>query len=250
MSCRWLVGRYGKLIDDAIHKALHPTTTNHRKQIQGPDKEIPLLLTFNPNNPQITNQLSNLFQSLKSHHLTKNIYKNSSLKICRRQPPNLKKLLTRAKIPSPNQNSHTHSTKRCNRNRCKCCESLIECSTFTFPHNNKTIKIQHNTTCLSKFIVYALLCGKCKKHYIGLTTTYLCSRVTLHRTHINHPTEAPLFVSKHIAQCAQNQNPPFLILPIYQIQDQCITTLRRMEKFFIQKLKPPLNVHQSLTTTT
>ena len=231
-----------QLVDNAISKALtslqQVSTTQRDQPI---DITIPLILTFNPNNPNITNQVSQAFHSLKSHNQTRDIYKNSSVQICKRQPPNLKKLITSAKTTTTNATTNNIRTQKCNRHRCKCCEILIEKDEFLFTQVNKTFKIKHNLTCTSKFVIYALVCNKCKEYYIGLTTNYLCSRITLHRQHVNNPSSAPLNVSKHIAQCARELDLKFSVFPFYHVQNHCLTTLRRMESHFIHTLKPRLN---------
>ena len=219
-----------KLIDNAIEKALNiPQNILRIPKQQRNQQEISLTLTFNPNNPIVTNSMNYFFQMLKTNNQTKDIFQNSTLRICKRQPPDLKKLLTKATIHPKHSQFHNSSVKKCNRNRCKCCEEIIEGNFFFFSKVNKNFFVRQNMDCLTKFVVYTLICNNCKNYYIGLTSNSLCSRVTLHRQHINNPSLAPLSVSKHIATCSKDLSSKFSIFPIYHVSKHCLTTLRRME---------------------
>ena len=230
-----------KLVENAISKSLSiPQNILRISRKSNNHNKLPLTLTFNQNNPNITGNIMNIFQTLKIHENTEQIFKNSSLQICRRQPPNLKRLLTKAKI-QPSSNENSVGVLKCNRPRCKCCEIIVQDNNFFFSQCNKTFKVKNELNCLSKFVIYTLICKKCQKYYIGLTTNHLCSRITVHRQHVNNPTTAPLNVSRHIAECAKDLDPKFAVFPFFQVANQCLTTLRRMESHFIKTLKPELN---------
>ena len=127
------------------------------------------------------------------------------------------------------------------KTRCKCYLNIIEGSCLHFPQTNKNFKVSSNLNCLSKFVIYTLICNGCKQYYIGLTTNSLCARMTTHRQQIHDPELCHLKVSKHIHSCAQHLNIKFSVFPIYQVRNRDITNLRRKETHFITHLKPTLN---------
>ena len=73
-----------KLIDNAIEKALNiPQNILRIPKQQRNQQEISLTLTFNPNNPIVTNSMNYFFQMLKTNNQTKDIFQNSTLRICK-----------------------------------------------------------------------------------------------------------------------------------------------------------------------
>ena len=149
-------------------------------------------------------------------------------------PPNLKKLLTSAKLPTDNQPNMCNVSK-CKRDRCKCCLHIIEGDTFVFSHTNTRFKVSCNFNCLSKYVVYVLVCNNCQQYYIGLTTNHLCSRMTVHRQQIQNTDLRKLKVSKHIASCSKHLDIKFAVFPFFQVKNESLTVLRRKESFFINK---------------
>ena len=231
-----------RLIDDAINKSLSiPTQELRTPKVNDANTHcIPLTLTYNPNNPQIAPQIRDLFTLLKTNQATKQIFTNHRIQASLRQPPNLKKLLTSAKIKHCTPSSD-HQVTKCKRPRCKCCLHIVEGSSYHFSQTNTTFKVSSSLNCLSKFVIYTLSCNTCHEYYVGLTTNSLCARMTTHRQQIENPDLCHLNVSKHIASCSRHLTTKFSVFPIYQVKNANITTLRRKETHFITLLKPTLN---------
>jgi ribosomal protein S19 len=117
------------------------------------------MTTHNPNNPNIFPTITKCFDILKISDETSNIFKNTKIRQSKKQPKNLKKLLTKAKF-------ETEKTKkeiiRCNRPRCKTCPDLIV-GTDIKMENGQTFTINDTMTCTSKNLIYMLLCNGCTK---------------------------------------------------------------------------------------
>ena len=93
------------------------------------DKEnslIPYVTTFNPHNPEICHNKAIL---LRGERLKTLFSKKTFLK-SKRQPPNLKKLLTKAKFSNKNETKFT--VTKCKELRCGLCKYLKEGSSFNF----------------------------------------------------------------------------------------------------------------------
>lgn len=100
----------------------------------------------------------------------------------KRQPYNLKRILTKAKFSS-NQN---HEVKKCNRPNCGLCIHLLEGSSITFNCGNN-FKVHENMSCDVKNVIYAMKCRGCGEEYIGETGNFLRKRVTVHNQQIRDP---------------------------------------------------------------
>ena len=68
------------------------------------------------------------------------------------------------------------------------------------------------------------------------------NRMTVHRQHIRESKYYQiLYVSKHIAACAQGISPQFSITPFYKMQNDEEFARKNKEKYFISVFKPELN---------
>ena len=79
---------------------------------------------------------------------------------------------------------------------------------------NKTWTIHSAMSCLSRDVIYIIICSKCQDYYIGQTQN-LRNRVTPHKEQIKHEQYRHLPVSKHLQRC---NNGMFRIMPIYHVR--------------------------------
>ena len=47
---------------------------------------------------------------------------------------------------------------------CGCCNNILEQSPLYFPNADKLFEIKTDMNCSSQNLIYALICGNCKKH--------------------------------------------------------------------------------------
>ena len=112
------------------------------------------------------------------------------------------------------------------------CDIIIEGKSYTFKKNPETkFKINKNSSCNSKNVVYIIECSECKEIYIG-STQALNTKTSLHKSDIKIEENRKLNVSKHQYQCSQGK---FKIMPIYQNNNY--TLLQIKEKNFIDTQK-------------
>lgn len=162
------------------------------------------------------------------------IFKDVTLIKSKRQPCNLKTLLTNAKF----NKMPIQGVRKCCAPRCKLCNQIIEGNKFTFKTTNYTFCINHDMDCSTLNCIYVIQCNGCSSIYIGETSN-LRLRTNLHRDHIRHSTG--LYVSTHIATCAKNVSPSFSIMPFYKVTKDDATLRKKKESYFINKFKPQLN---------
>ena len=97
----------------------------------------------------------------------------------KRQPCNLKRLLTKAKFTS----NYEHTVKNCDRTNCGLRIHLLEGNYFAF-NSGTRFKIHEDMPCNVKNVIYVMKCRGCTEEYIGETGTFLHERVKVHKQHI------------------------------------------------------------------
>lgn len=224
-----------KIIMKGIQKAASlPITELRSTKDKSKNKNIlPLVITHNPNNPQIVNMIKQDITFLNNSGRMKSIMDKTDLIISRRQPKNLKRHLTQAKFV---ENENPVTVTKCNEPRCGTCNVIITGDSITL-RNGKHWKVKSEMNCKSRNIIYIITCPKCDSFYIG-QTEHLRKRVTLHREQIQHEEYRYLAVSEHLAKCSDGE---FRIMPIYQCGNANRLVREMKEKDIISILKPNLN---------
>ena len=115
-----------KLIEDAIEKVKLLDRTCLLKKA-GKSKEshiIPYVTTFNPYNPEIFYEIRQHKHILHRNDDLHKIFKDKIFLKSKRQTPNLKRLLTKAKFTS--KQPEEFKVEKCNELRCGLCKHLME----------------------------------------------------------------------------------------------------------------------------
>ena len=226
-----------QLIEGGINKAkaIEVTTLRATKEITQ-ENTIAYVSTHNPINVEFFNTIHENLTILTQDTRMKDIMSNFKIIKSKRQPNNLKKLPTRARC-TPNR--PIKGIERCKRSNCGLCPYLLEGKTYTFK-SGQHFTLKFNGSCNIENVIYAMKCNGCSQDYIGETGN-LRNSVTLHKQHIRHPDMAILPVSRHIAECAGNQDIKFQIIPIYKMNNSDSGTRKRKELQLIKVFKPALN---------
>ncbi|KAK3083263.1 hypothetical protein FSP39_017901 [Pinctada imbricata] len=138
-----------KLIDAAIIKAKNIPITELRTSEEKPEQKdvIPFVVTHNPKNEKIFNVAKQFLPILHQSPSLRSLFKPQDFIHSRRQPPNLKKLLTRAKFTS--NPDETFKVSKCLDPRCGTCKFILEGDTFKFK-SGQIFRVNENMTCKSK----------------------------------------------------------------------------------------------------
>lgn len=230
-----------KLITAGIEKAkaldLQTVRTVKNKNKQN---LITYVSTHNPKHIEIFGDIRNDLQVLTRDEHMKEVLQPYKIIKSKRQPKNLKKLLTRAKFT---ENQDNPKVSRCNRSKCGLCIHLIEGEEFNFKCG-RTIKVVTNITCDVKNVIYVIVCAGCGKEYIGETGD-LRKRVTIHNQQIRDITTRMLQVSTHLDNCANTKTPKYHIFPFFKMQTDSVVSRKQRESFYIRTLKPELNAERT-----
>ena len=198
---------------------------------------LTFISTHNPNNANIVKVVRETIPYLQTVECLQKVLCEKQIIFAKRQPQNLKSLLSSAKYTS-STNDCVYSVNKCSIN-CETCKLLLEGSTVTFYNSDCIFHVKCSFTCTSKNLIYVITCSNCKNQYIGETGRDLRSRMNTHRQQIRDPNLRHLKVSKHIAQCS---NGKFTVFPFYQMKVENKTQREAKEQYFIDKFKPELNV--------
>ena len=147
-----------------------------------------------------------------------------------KQPP---KLINRVNRPLDCK------VKKCNTPKCKTCPIIVECKSNVILNNYK-VTLNSYMSCTTKNCIYVLKCNACCKLYVGETSLSLRLRINLHRQHVNHNRYGFLKVSKHIQNCGGK----FSVIPIFRVPNDSNYVRKKVEQFFIYKIKPDLNSNE------
>ena len=159
-----------------IHKAMNlnrQTLKIIKDKIQ--ENIIPFVSTFNPKNPEVFNIINQNLPILHEDRQMKELYSKYKFIKSKRQPKNLKKLLTKARFDSIPIDSEV---KKCNGKKCGLCIHLIEGNSFQFKCGT-LFEIKQSMSCDVKHLIYVMRCAGCGLEYIGETGD-LRKRVTMH----------------------------------------------------------------------
>ena len=131
------------------------------------DSKAPLMFitTYNSANPNFRELISKHWSYLGRSSATRELC-SQDITVTYRNPPSLKDMLVRAKIPQP----RTTTSKGCTRsNTCQYCTRLFQSGKITNLNNNTTYNTITKGTCQSNNFIYCLECKWCHIKYVGQT---------------------------------------------------------------------------------
>lgn len=226
------------LIENALERAksipIAELRATHDVEVQ--NDKIPFVVTHNPCNTNIFEVAQINLPIISQNTKLKELINKEKLLSSKRQPPNLKRLLTRAKFDR-NHPKPTFSVSKCNDSRCGTC-AYIHTGTELLTKDGTRIFPNENMNCKSGNLIYCIQCSNCSEIYIGQTGNILTQRMTIHRQQIREPRYRKIPLSKHLDECGCGV---FKIFPFYKLHSSDSTLRDIKENNFIKKFKPFLN---------
>ena len=140
---------------------------------------------------------------------------------------------------------------KCNAKVCGTCAYILETDVVRFQNVNTNVITNFNIlrpfNCLSKDVIYKIICRGCEEEFYIGETVHLRNRVTNHKFDFSHVEdkiekhESIMKVHMHLYDCAIMLHPPFYIVPFYQVRRKTLTARLTVEKYFMRKFHPTLN---------
>ena len=196
---------------------------------------IPFISTHNPKNRELFGLLKTNFTILKQDEKMNKIITETKFIKCKRQPPNLKRIITRSEF----KEKTTAYVRKCGGSRCGLCDYIVEGNCINL--NNKTFYVEENMDCTVKTVIYVLVCNGCREFYIGQTGDKLRNRKTVHIQQVRDPLTRQMLLRAHLDTCCKTC-PKFSICPFFKMQNDNVSARLSKEEYFIKIYKPKLNV--------
>ena len=111
--------------------------------------------------------LKNNLHFLTSDQTMRDVLSGTKIIKSKGQPPNLKKLITKARF-TDNRTSTTNFVSKCNHPNCGLCECLNESNSYNF--NGKIFYVNETMSCDVRNVIYVLTCNGCYEYCIGQTS--------------------------------------------------------------------------------
>ena len=229
------------IVNDAVEKAMARNQTELRQEKPDELKNdvLPFVHTFNPRHRPIFPRILKALDILNESPRMKKIMDNVTVVPSKRQPPNLKSLLTKSNF---SQTEKKGEIKKCGKD-CATCPFMIEGELLQM-ENGEIFHIRDSLTCQTKNVIYVMFCNGCDATYIGETGQHFNKRLSSHRTGINRSEHRKLQVSDHIYRCpgTQNLTIKFKAAPFFKMPLNCSRIEREFkEAFFQKKIFPSLH---------
>jgi predicted GIY-YIG superfamily endonuclease len=201
--------------------------------------QITFVSKNNPKNPAVFGKLMTFINCLRvgTNEKFNRIFGNVEFIPSKMQPPNLGDILQHSYYGTEKFN---HGVKKCPDSSCSTCDYLEEGREANFPNAGVNIKIRHNFSCDSGYLLYKLTCQGCNSYYIGRTTC-LKERLTNHKFKTKNKNYRLLPLYIHFFNCARNKSVKFKMMPYFKLHFQKISDMAIIERHHIDWLKPDLN---------
>ncbi|KAK3091940.1 hypothetical protein FSP39_023867 [Pinctada imbricata] len=225
------------LIDAATNRAKEiplPELRDKSRRNTNSHKIIPFVTTHNPRNKNVFKTAKTCLPILHQSDNLRSLINQQDIINSRRQPPNLKRLLTKARFTTETE---THVVSQCQDPRCGTCPYIQTGQSFTFK-NGKVFHVNAKMNCKSKNLIYEMTCPNCGENYVGQTGTKLADRVRVHKQQIRDPSTRNTPCSGHFDMCGGGS---FSIFPFYKVKEDNEQLRKAKENYFIEIFKPKLN---------
>ena len=169
-----------KVINDAIKKALEIDREEALKKVERkPTDRVTCAVTYNPKLPSLSGIIKKHWKTMTLDPKLSKIFHAPPM-VSFKQPPNLKNVLCRAKLPTKqNPKRKIVGMKKCN-NPCNTCPYVLTSNTAKSSQTKETVDLRDTFNCNTSGIIYLTTCEKCKKQYIGQTGRKLRERFAEH----------------------------------------------------------------------
>jgi hypothetical protein len=173
--------KYNKgIINTAIKKALELDRTEALKKVsKKPNERVICALTFNPKLPSVSNIIHKHWKTMTTDKNMLEVFPKPPM-VAFRQPPNLKSLLCRAKLPSNQKQKRIILGMKPCRNPCNTCPYVSTTKVAKSSQTKEVINLKGSFNCNTMGIIYITTCEKCNIQYIGQTERKLRDRFGEH----------------------------------------------------------------------
>ena len=160
-----------QIIEHGLQKAIS-LDKNVLRTVPAKGKEniVPYVSTYNSRDPEMFSVIIENMPILQEDEKMPKILSNYKFIKSKRQPYNLKRLLTKAKFTS----NHICEVKTCTKPNCGLCIHLLEGNSFHF-NCGMNFKLHEDMTCEVKNVIYVMKCRGVGSSTLGKQETFCVS---------------------------------------------------------------------------
>jgi len=197
-------------------------------------KSVYFVSTFDPNIQHPSHQLKKLETGF--NNTRENDNQKLDIRISFRKSPSLKDLLMFRRSP------HDVGVFKC-KSGCILCDNHLYTGTFLTLKTGITVRATAIFDCMSRNLLYIIVCGGCKEFYVGETGDLLRNRFNVHRQQSQADAVIrPVAADQHLRRCGKNE---YLVFPFFKPKYNSRIYRRIQEDKWIQFLQPKLNALQN-----
>jgi hypothetical protein len=187
--------KYNKnIVKNALDKAREINRDEAlQKVIKKKNDRVVLAVKYHPKLPSISKIIVKHWITLTRDTEAKDNFPKPPM-VAYKQPPNLKNMLCRARLPKEKDKEKTTKRiepglKRCFK-PCNCCPYVITSNEFFSTHTNEKFKVTGSFNCNTEGVIYLITCTKCNVQYVGQTGRKFADRINEHLYYIRKKKEA------------------------------------------------------------
>ena len=152
----------------------------------------PLIITFNPGNPQFSEWIREDIKILHEDENLKKVF--PTISVVTRQNANIKRRIMRNKYTRKEEQNTSipppGNFRRHDLGKCVCCDRMTDNQTkVTITKTGREYEIRRHYTCLDNHVVYLVTCLICQCQYVGQTSREMRKRHYGHRSEVKTNTE-------------------------------------------------------------
>lgn len=137
------------------HHQVRDSLLKDKKYVNKPI--IPFIIEYNPHNLRTAKYLREALERFTYKPNNHKFHKNKIL-VAYKRAANLRDILTSSPFLKP---PRKQGSRPCTRLSCILCDNIVTTKEVTSTSNNKTYKLNGDNTCLSRNVVYMIICPLC-----------------------------------------------------------------------------------------
>ena len=160
-----------------------------KKVAKKENDRVILSIKYHPKLPSVSKILVKHWKTMTRDLELKDTFPKPPM-VAYKQPPNLKSVLCRAKLPNgKNTKRRILGMKRCLK-PCEMCPYILNSKEFFSTQTNEKFDVKGSFNCNTEGVVYLITCTKCNKQYVGQTGRKIVDRLKEHLYYIRKKKEA------------------------------------------------------------
>ena len=239
-----LTRKYTKnVIKAALEKAKNKDRQEALKRVEKKKNErVVFALTYHPQLPSVSKIIKTHWKTMVRDPEAKETFKKPPM-VAYRQPPNIQRLLCRAKLPEKRHEKRRKTgLQRCYK-PCNICPYIINSKEFCSSKTKENFEMKGFYTCNTTGVIYLITCTKCQMQYVGQTGRKLVDRIKEHLYYIGKKKEA---TGSHFSE-GSHSNSDLGVQIIEKVVPNTPQMRLEREDFWIRKLntKAPIGLNKN-----